>query len=350
MRAYGHDRCRELDGRWILHSRIAKGWTARTGATLVHAEFPGTAVLWDGEYFEVVEATPLQHGGVRYVLLPWRDDHTIRTFEAYDLESERRRLADFELAQRQRKASAGARWSGVLLGHLPAVVQEDLQNRLGVNPTRMTLISAVPPVVLFGICIFLGAGALLGQNKVRIPIYVVLPLAAMTAESIIRMTVALSTTRGIGSVAGWAAYIGWWLATGRRGVSPFSSRGESVAFTPSDPEIDARDRYELLAPLLTLLPAADQQRFAERWGFDYRSHANGVAAIVLLFASAGAWTAYGRFAEQAGISALLSMILASFVAIEQIVRFVLFRRGPAGSVLGILVRIAARKSLGPLLS
>lgn len=350
MRAYGHDRCREVRGRWILHSRIPKAWTPRTPATLTHAEFPGTAVLWDDEYFEVVDATPLAHGGVRYVLLPWREDHTIRTFEAYDGDSERRRMADHELAQRQRKASATARWSGVVLGHLPAVVQEELQNRLGVNPSRMTLSSAVPPIALFGICVFLGAGALLGQNTMRIPIYVVLPLAAMAAESIIRMTIALSTTRGIGSVAGWIAYLGWWLATGRRGISPIAGRGESVAFTPPARTVDARDKYELMEPLLTLLPAAEQQQFARRWGFDYRSHANGVAAIVLLFASVGAWTSYGRFTESGSVSAIVSAAIASFVAVEQLVRFLLLRRGPAGSVLGLLVRLATGKTLRALLS
>ena len=345
LRAYGQDRCREVQGRRILHSRIPKGWTPRTPATLVHAEFPGTAVLWDDEYFEVVDATPLDHGGVRYVLLPWRDDHIIRIFEAYDAESESRRLADYALAQSQRKSSVAARWSGVLLGHLPSAVQEDLQNRLGVSPGRMTLISAVPPLVLLGICVYLSVGAFMGQNTIRIPIVLFFLVAGMGAESIIRMTIALSTTRGVGSFAGWVAYLAWWLATGRRGVAPTGARGERVRFTPPPPDVEARDTLEVLDPLLTLLPVAEQERLARDRGYDYRRHAVGVAAVVLIFATAGLWTAYSRVESTGSPFAVISALLASYVVLEQLVRLHRLRARPAGSILGILVRLLAGRAL-----
>lgn len=348
MRPCGADRCREVAGRWVLHSRIPKGWLPRTPATLVHAEFPGTAVLWEDEYFEVVEATPLDHGGVRYVLLPWRDDHTIRTFEAYDDASERRRLADHELAERQRKSSAWAQWSGVLLGHLPASVQEDLQNRLGVNPTRMTLLSAIPPIALFGILLSLAVGAVVAHKPVPIPLLVLLLLAGMAGESIFRMTIALSTTRGVGSVAGWVGYLAWWLATGRRGVAPIAARGERVTFTAPPPEVEARDTLEVLEPLVTLLPAAEQERLARDRGYDYRRHAIGVAAVVLIFATAGAWTAYSRVESGGSPFALVSFLLASWVALEQLVRLHRLRTRPVGSVLGLLVRPIVGKMLRSL--
>ena len=83
MLPYGGDRVRSAGGKIVLHSNISKGWTPRRDRTNVHAEFPGTAVLWDDEYFEVVHAELLPQGGVRYVLEPWRDEHVIRVFDRY---------------------------------------------------------------------------------------------------------------------------------------------------------------------------------------------------------------------------------------------------------------------------
>jgi hypothetical protein len=85
MRPYGSDRVRSSGGRLILHSRLPKGWTPRTPKSLTNAEFPGTAVYWDDEYYEVLSADPLPAGGVRYVLDKWRDDHAIRVFDAYSV-------------------------------------------------------------------------------------------------------------------------------------------------------------------------------------------------------------------------------------------------------------------------
>ena len=81
MLTHGSDRARQAGDKVILHSAIAKGWTPRVAKTLTSAEHPGTAVLWEEQFYEVIEATPQQSGGVRYVLASWRDDQTIRVFE-----------------------------------------------------------------------------------------------------------------------------------------------------------------------------------------------------------------------------------------------------------------------------
>src|SRR5215210_5779539 len=95
MQSFGSDRVRAGEGaQRILMSRIPKqGWTPRTPKTLTHSEFPGTAVLWGDEYFEVVDADALPQGGVRYILEPWLEQHTIRTADRYDQESEAARVA-----------------------------------------------------------------------------------------------------------------------------------------------------------------------------------------------------------------------------------------------------------------
>src|SRR5438067_1319355 len=87
MTPYGSDRARVDGERIVLSSRLPKGWTARVARTLTSAEFPGTAVLWEEQYFEVVGAEPLP-AGVRYTLEPWCDHHAMRVTARYDDDSE----------------------------------------------------------------------------------------------------------------------------------------------------------------------------------------------------------------------------------------------------------------------
>src|SRR5947207_171832 len=77
-----------VDGeRIVLSSRLPKGWTARVERTLTSAEFPGTAVLWDEQSFEVIGAEALPQG-VRYTLEPWREHHAMRFTARYDAAAE----------------------------------------------------------------------------------------------------------------------------------------------------------------------------------------------------------------------------------------------------------------------
>src|SRR5438874_10386212 len=110
MQAFGSDRVRQGDGEQIvLSSRLSKGWTSRVVKTLTSAEFPGTAVLWEERYFEVVDAESLPQGGVRYVLEPWLEMHIMRTTDRYDHDRELERLAEwraqFSRENKRRSAS-----------------------------------------------------------------------------------------------------------------------------------------------------------------------------------------------------------------------------------------------------
>lgn len=347
MQPYGSDRVRASAGKVILHSRLPKGWTARTPKSATHAEFPGTAVLWDDAYYEVLSADPLPAGGVRYVLAPWRDDHTIRTFEAYTPDSEARLRADHETAVRQRRHSLLARCSGLLLGHLPAPVQNRLGDELGVFPARMTLLSLIPPVVLFGTCLWLYAGARLEQDQDLTPVPAWLWLFAlyMLLDSAVRFLIAMTQNRGTGSLPGLVLYALFWLLAPKRWnlVAPFErSRGEKLFTLPPGEEVARHDSVEWRSWMLTLLPPSEQHALAQRYAYDYRRHASGLAWALLAVGAVGVLSSIPKLDRFSG---LVSLAVAGLIVLEQALRLRAFRQGPAGSIFGILVRPFVRDLL-----
>jgi hypothetical protein len=347
MLTHGSDRVRQVGDKVILQSAIAKGWTPRTPKTLTNAEYPGTAVLWDEQYYEVVEATALASGGVRYVLMPWREDHTIRTFESYDAESEALRLADHERVMRQRRAGLLTRLCGVFLGFLPAPVQMHLENELGVRATRMTLLSCVLPLVVLGFCIYAQVDAKMRRVDSPVPGLAWPVVGYLAVEALIRFFVVMSQGRPMGSVLGMLAYAIYRPLSGKRDRLPSGSggRGTSVAFTPPTEDIIIADSLKMKEALLTLLTPAEQQQLAERHGFDYRRTASAVAWVILVAATLGAFTSYVELQESGSFTSLLSMLIAAAVAAEQVLRLAKLRRAPAGSVFGAIVRPFARDLL-----
>lgn len=347
MLTHGSDRARRAGEKVILQSAIPKGWTPRTPKSLTHAEFPGTAVLWEEQYFEVIEAAATPSGGVRYVLAEWREDHTIRTFEHYDAATEALRIADHDRARRQRRTSVLSRLSGIFLGHLPAPVQMHLENELGVRASRMTLLSCIPALVLLGICVLDRVDAKLGREPSPVLAFL-LPIALfLTIESGVRFYVAMSQGRPMGSLFGVIGYWTYHHFSKKRDALPpvIGGRGDSVAFTPPPEDVALRDSFEVKQPLLTLLSPAEQVKLAERFGYDYRRHAYGVAWIILVCAGLGAFTSYVELDRTGSFTSLLSMLIAGGVVIEQAVRLRAFRRGPVGSVFGVVVRPLVRNLL-----
>ena len=328
MQPYGSDRVRASGERVILHSRLAKGWTPRTPKTATHSEFPGTAVLWDDQYFEVLSADLLPAGGVRYILAAWRDEHTIRTFESYDAASEARLRADHETATRQRRHSRLAQWSSMLLGHLPGSVQERLANELGLFPARMTLMSLIPPLVLFGTCIWLYVDAKMDQKFSPVPAWLWFIAMLMMLDSAVRFLIAMSQNRGAGSFPGTLAYALYCLVTGKRSAPPRLS-------LPVPEEIAQRDSVEWRSWMFTLLSAKEQHTLAQRYDYDYRKDAYAVAGAILAIGMIGILSSIPKVQE---VSGLASLILATLIVLEQTLRLITLRKGPAGSVFGALVR------------
>jgi hypothetical protein len=348
MLAYGGDRVRTAGGKVILHSAISKGWAARKPKDNVHAEYPGTAVLWDEQYFEVITAQLLPQGGVRYVLEPWRDEHVIRQFDQYDAATEARRIEDYRQAIAQQKKSAGARVTGIVLGLLPAHVQKQLENDLGVSPARMTLLSCLLPLALVGICVWLYVDAKMKMQSSGVPFWLWLAALAWFAEAVARFIVAMSQQRGMGSMVGFLLYIPFYfvIADRKKWPSPFDAeKGHKLFTLPPPDDVALRDELETRGPLITLLPASDQQRLADRFGFDYRRHAFGLTWIILVATTFGTISSLVKVADSGSVSALTSLIVAGAIAAEQVYRLAILKRGPAGSFLGVFARPFVRRLL-----
>src|SRR5438552_2166413 len=106
---------------WLICAQ-SKGWTARRGTAHSTAEYPGTAVRWETELFEVVEAVTHPDGTARYKLLAWEDRHVVRSIRDYSAATEKERPDE----QANRKKSIAKRRLAILfsplLGHLPGWV------------------------------------------------------------------------------------------------------------------------------------------------------------------------------------------------------------------------------------
>lgn len=345
---HGTDRVRVAGAKIIIFSRLAKGWTPRALKTRTSAEFPGTAVYWEEQYFEVVAADAGPSGGIRYVLEPWRDDHVIRQFVSYDEESEARIAADHALAAKQRRNSSLTSLSSMVLGHLPSPVQNRLGNEMGVSPNRMTLLSCIPPVVLFGVCLFIIAGAVIKQVSSPVPFWLLIVSFLLFVETIPRFIVAMSQRRGIGSLLGTLAYMIFYVSAGARKKNlpePLQEPGDGVFFMIPPPEdVALRDSITMRGPMLTLLTPGEQAHVARVHGYDYRDHAFGLAWIILISSILGVITSWMQV-QQGQLLAVVSLLLASALAVEQVIRLNAFRRGPAGSMLAFVVRPFVRDLL-----
>jgi hypothetical protein len=349
VQAYGTDRVAvAADGSWTISSRRSKGWTARVPRTLTTAEFPGTAVLWDDQYFEVVSATPLPDDAVRYVLAPWADQHAIRVSDRYDAGSEEKRDAEHRKMLQREKGRKTANFLGMFTGLLPAVVQEQLASELGLLATRLTLLSLIPPMLF--VTFVLDAFVRSTLNRTAPPSFVLLLIAMyLGVETATRLHVVWGQGRPIGSVVGLIVYsIAWLFGVRRAGaVSPIAaSPGTSVRTTPAPPDIALRDMLAMRAPFMTLLSPDEQRRLEARYAFDYRAHARTVAVIILIASVGGVISSAVKLSNGIDrISVVASLLVAALLAIEQVSRLRTLRHGPAGSFLAFLVRPFVRKLL-----
>ena len=148
--------------RLLILSPIAKpGWHARAEGTATRVLFPGSAVLFEGAYYEVRRIVPTgaeaqktrppargdhqpspsaRHW--RYELWAWEDRFPIR--EAFDYTREEcvRVEAAVRAALRKQAAAHTLAWLMPLVGLLPARVQLAIEAEYGLPAARSTFWSA----------------------------------------------------------------------------------------------------------------------------------------------------------------------------------------------------------------
>lgn len=355
MTPFGSDRLEEApDGAFWIICPAPKGWTPRRGRAHTPGEYPGTAVRWETDLFEVVEAISHPDGTTRYRLEPWPDRHAVRSIQTYDEGSEAHRPRE---RARQERSITRRRLTIILaplLGHLPGPVQARMESEFGAPAVGMTIASALPLFALglvslvFSLAAAYGSGlsgpggSLEGRDG-AIPHLLPVALAAYLAvESGIRMGTAFLLGHPVGSVPGTLFYeigriIGGWPL-----VTAPAFRG-----TPASPVKSLQDRFRLLEPLLALLTPAEQNDLELRFGMETLRWGKITAILLLVVGGANLAASLALFAAGAGgLGDFIWLVAGAGLSVEQIARLREIARGrPAGSVLGALVRPLVGKLL-----
>ena len=150
---------------------VVPDWKAATEADAFHAAFPGTALLVDGDWYEIASAGDMPGAPHRtaYSLRPWDDADVIRT--SFELTSEACDALTQAYRERQRRHSRGGvlRLLPFLTGLLPGDDQKRLEAEFAVPAVRATLISALPILGLsmlgIMIAVALTVGAQFGEHQ-----------------------------------------------------------------------------------------------------------------------------------------------------------------------------------------
>ena len=132
-------------------------WQARLPASQTAAEFPGTAVYFDGRYYEVIAARQVADT-FSYYLAPWDDTQVLRRVVELSPAVSATEAAARARAARERAAAQSILWLAPLVGLLPAELQERLERRHGVPASRLTAWSAAPLLAVSAGAFVLGLG------------------------------------------------------------------------------------------------------------------------------------------------------------------------------------------------
>lgn len=335
MRSYGSDRVRVAEDGTIEVSSLhpKDGWVARTPRTETRRERPGTAVLWDDDCYEVVDAVVMQQG-IRYVLAPWNDAESMRVTSRYDNESEAARTAERLDVIRREKQRKTVNFLAIFTGHLPGPVQQKLAHELSVDAPRLTIVSVVFEwAVIIAIALYCASQLL---KLEPLPMKPALFAAFLALDGTVRFKLAFVDGRACGSLFGVLAYAIYAAVTGKK--EPVRVGEATPKLREFSPEEQLIHSFYVREPLVTLLPPAEQQRIAEKFDYDYRRTATKMALGILAVAIFGAIVSVSSHTW-------ISLGVALILGIEQIVRIPQFPRRPVGSFLGFFARPLLRKFL-----
>lgn len=348
--AYGEDRLLSASaGQVLLFSPYPKEWKPRSPRTELSAEHPGTAVIWEDDIWEVLEAEEMTGFGVQYRLAPWDERHAIRLPLRYSPESEARRVAEKSEDRRALKIRLILWVTAPLSGLLPGHAQERFSRLYGSPFVGLAWISMILPMIWGTISVLaLLAGSVSPAAFAALAPAGVFPLLLggyLFVETLLRFSVAMTDGRPIGSVLGVLPY---WLYVKLRG-GEIEDPSRPIVPSTHHLELSAFDTLSMLEPLLSLLTPAEQEQLEREFGFAPVKWGRRTSLALLLLMTAQVVSSIDDLANRNGGAAALGALgIALVLAAEQAWRLLGLWQGQLrGSVLAPLVRIAARRLFSP---
>ncbi len=145
---------------------VPTGWVGRREQTVRSAAFPGTAVMLEGTWYEVLRVEASQGSPRRYYfhLAPWEDQHTFRKAVELTAEEARRLTAAQREVERNQKRAGALRWLSPLLGLLPAANQRRLEAAYGMPAAHGSAVSAGVLLAVSVLVLVLAMASTLGMT------------------------------------------------------------------------------------------------------------------------------------------------------------------------------------------
>ncbi len=315
---------RGSDGQLHVFSpRLKLPW--RVGEGLA----PGTAVLWGGRPFEVVDRVATRKGE-RWSLCRWEEPKAMRTVFKLERASIQAVGEEEELESRKLRKRAMTLLLLPLLGLAPADLQKKWANEWGFPAERATQISAVLELAAGAagtvqiILMAVGGGMFM-------PLILALPGPIFLISGIVRLASAAGGSEPIGS------FLGVPFRCTDRGVAGKAEERSAPMFEGQTPPSFVRTM--LVTAAVTLGPASDQLRWAEELG---------VRASWLTVAGAAAELVGGvsNFHDDLGSAPAFLLLLDYLLVGEGLLRMAsAFTGRPMGSVFGWALRPLYRKHL-----
>lgn len=188
-----------------IDSPWEKPWKARLPGGAMAPPFPGTAVQFEGELYEVVEAQATGHGApFLYKLRPWEEDSPPRQVVPYTVEACLRAAEERAAERRRIRVSHVLAWTSPILGLLPADVQRWIERHYNVSASRATLTSGLALLGPSFYAVIRGLALIMSPAPARrggIPWDDLLPFSSyLMAESLTRLGVAGYANDPLGSL------------------------------------------------------------------------------------------------------------------------------------------------------
>ncbi len=298
----------------VLSANLDLGWRPRED------DRPGSAVMWEGSGFEVVEREPWRRGA-RWILEPWRGEDVMRVVLPLDS------ATVATAAQAAQKAIRAAElrpllWIGSpILGFASASRQRRWRDDYGFPATLATSISAIGEIVVGTLCVIEIVVSMFADEPLFpwIPRMLV-PLGLVVfIEGAFRLAQIASDPRPVGSLFGLPFTIF------DRRESPPRSKIEGRSFA------DQRGVVETV--LLSIAATLAPRRFQERWAGEIRVRPFWFTLMGASAELVGGLANLGAPGDQPALKVLINLFFCG----EAIVRFssLVFRGRPLGSVLGL---------------